>query len=103
MLSFVATMRTRFRSRISNCCESDCWPWLNMKTATRGVPFAAVFDIETVECGAAALPACLDITDALIEPFVLRCLDIVLGREAADGARELLDLGFALRDAVLRH
>ena len=70
---------------------------------TRGVPFAAVFAIETVGCGAAALPACLDITDALIEPFVLRRLDIVLGREAADGARELLDLCFALRDAVLRH
>ena len=59
---------------------------------TRGVPFAAVFAIETVGCGAAALPACLDITDALIEPFVLRRLDIVLGREAADGARELLEL-----------
>ena len=50
-----------------------------------------------------ALPACLDIANALIEPFVLRCLDIVLGRQTADGAGELLDLCFALRDAVLSH
>lgn len=61
------------------------------------------FAVKAVECGALALPACLDIANALIELFVLRNLDIVLGREAADGARELLDLCFALRDAVLSH
>lgn len=63
----------------------------------------AAFAIKAVECGASALPALLDIAYTLIEPFVLRRLDIVLGREAADGARELLDLGFALGGAVLRH
>lgn len=50
-----------------------------------------------------ALPAFLDIADALIEPIVLRHLDIVFGGQAANGARELLDFGFSLCDAVLRH
>ena len=61
------------------------------------------FAVKAVECGALALPAYLDIANALIEPFVLRCLDIVLGRQTADGARELLDFGFSLCDAVLCH
>lgn len=61
------------------------------------------FAVKAVECGASALPAFLDIADAPIEPLVLRCLDIVFGCEAADGARELINLCFALRDAVLSH
>lgn len=76
---------------------------MKKEAAARGVPFAAVFAIETVGCGAAALPAGLDFADARIEPFVLRRLDTVLGREAADGTRKFLDLGSALSDAVLRH
>lgn len=76
---------------------------MKKEAAAREVPFAAVFAIETVGCGAAALPAGLDFADARIEPFVLRHLDTVLGREAADGTRKFLDLGSALSDAVLRH
>lgn len=61
------------------------------------------FAVKAVECGALALPAFLDIADAPIEPLVLWCLDIVFGCEAADGARELINLGFAPCDAVLSH
>ena len=61
------------------------------------------FAVKAVECGELALPVFLDIADAPIEPLVLRCLDIVFGCEAADGARELINLGFAPCDAVLSH
>ena len=61
------------------------------------------FAVKAVECGELALPVFLDIADAPIEPLVLRCLDIVFGCEPADGARELINLGFAPCDAVLSH
>ena len=49
------------------------------------------------------LPAAFYFANPLVEPIVLRHLDIVLGCEAADGARELINLGFAPCDAVLSH
>lgn len=61
------------------------------------------FAVKAVECGALALPAFLDIADAPIEPIVLRHLDVVFGGKAANGARELINLGFAPCDAVLSH
>lgn len=72
---------------------------MKMKAAVRECPCGG-FAVESVDVVSRALPACLDIANALIEPFVLRCLDIVLGRQTADGAGELLDLGFAPRDSV---
>lgn len=49
------------------------------------------------------LPAAFYFANPLVEPIVLRHLDIVFGGQAANGARELLDFGLSLCDAVLRH
>ena len=76
---------------------------MKKEAAARGVPLAAALLLRLLAAVRRALPAGLDFADARMEPFVLRHLDTVLGREAADGARKLINLGSALSDAVLRH
>ena len=76
---------------------------MKKEAAARGVPLAAALPLDLLATVCRALPAAFYFANPLVEPIVLRHLDIVFGGQAANGARELLDFGFSLCDAVLRH
>ena len=76
---------------------------MKKEAAARGVPLAAALPLDLLAAVCRALPAAFYFANPLVEPIVLRHLDIVFGGQAANGARELLDFGFSLCDAVLRH
>ena len=96
-------MRTRRRSRSSNRSEADFWPKMKKEAAARGVLLAAALPLDLLAAVCRALPAAFYFANPLVEPIVLWHLDIVFGGQAANGARELLDFGFSLCDAVLSH
>ena len=76
---------------------------MKKEAAARGVPLAAALPLGLLAAVCRALPAAFYFANPLVEPIVLRHLDIVFDGQMANGARELLDFGFSLRDAVLRH